>query len=97
MVPSLRPDHGNATANLICALPKYADPDSLWEPTERGSMIFGILGLVIFVLDIVAIIDILGGSGSAQHKLLWFIVVFFLPVLGMILYFLIGKNRATDL
>jgi hypothetical protein len=60
-------------------------------------MIVGIFGLVVFVLDIVAIIDILGGSGSAQHKLLWFIVVFFLPVLGMILYFLIGKNRATDL
>jgi hypothetical protein len=60
-------------------------------------MIGGVLGLVILVLDIIAIIDILGGSGSASHKLLWFIVVFFLPVLGMILYFLIGKNRATDL
>jgi len=60
-------------------------------------MIGGLLGLVVLVLDIVAIIDILGGSGSASHKLLWFIVVFFLPVLGMILYFLIGKNRATDL
>jgi len=60
-------------------------------------MIGGIFGLVILVLDIVAIIDILGGSGSATHKLLWLIVVLFLPVLGMILYFLIGKNRATDL
>jgi hypothetical protein len=56
-----------------------------------------ILGLLVLVLDIVAIIDILGGSGSATHKLLWFIVVLFLPVLGMILYFIIGKNRATDL
>ena len=60
-------------------------------------MVVGLFGLIILVLDIVAIIDILGGSGSATHKLLWFIVVFFLPVLGMILYFLIGKNRATDL
>jgi hypothetical protein len=56
-----------------------------------------IVGLIVLVLDIIAIIDILGGSGSAQHKLLWFLVVFFLPVLGMILYFLIGKNHATDL
>jgi hypothetical protein len=60
-------------------------------------MITGVLGLVILVLDIIAIIDILGGSGSATHKLLWFVIVLFLPVLGMILYFLIGKNRATDL
>jgi hypothetical protein len=60
-------------------------------------MITGVLGLLILVLDIIAIIDILGGRGSAQHKLLWFIIVFFLPVLGMVLYFLIGKNRATDL
>ena len=60
-------------------------------------MITGIIGLLILVLDIVAIIDILGGSGSLTHKLLWFLIVLFLPVLGMILYFLIGKNRATDL
>ena len=60
-------------------------------------MITGIIGILILVLDIVAIIDILGGSGSAQHKIIWFLVVFFLPVLGMILYFLIGKNHATDL
>jgi len=60
-------------------------------------MIGGILGLLVLVLDIVAIIDILGGRGSGTHKLLWFLIVFFLPVLGMILYFLIGKNQATDL
>jgi hypothetical protein len=60
-------------------------------------MIGGILGVLVLVLDIVAIIDIIGGRGSATHKLIWFLVVLFLPVLGMILYFLIGKNRATDL
>ncbi len=60
-------------------------------------MFVGLFGLIVLVLDIVAIIDILGGRGSATHKLLWFVVVFFLPVVGMILYFLIGKNRALDL
>jgi hypothetical protein len=60
-------------------------------------MFGGLIGLIILVLDIIAFIDILGGRGSAQHKLLWFLVVFFLPVLGMILYFVIGKNAATDL
>jgi hypothetical protein len=68
----------------------------LQQQTERGFMI-GILGIVVLILDIIAIIDIVGGRGSAGHKLLWFLIVFFLPVLGMILYFLIGKNRLTDL
>jgi hypothetical protein len=57
----------------------------------------GIFGVIILVLDIIALIDILGGNGSAGHKLLWFLVVFCLPVVGMAIYFLIGKNRATDL
>jgi hypothetical protein len=57
-------------------------------------MIPGVLGLLVLVLDIVALIDLLGGRGSATHKLLWFVIIFFLPVLGMILYFLIGKNSA---
>jgi len=57
----------------------------------------GIFGVVILVLDIIAFIDILGGRGSAGHKLLWFLVVFILPVVGMAIYFLIGKNKVTDL
>jgi hypothetical protein len=60
-------------------------------------MFTGIIGIVILILDIIAIIDIVGGRGSAGHKLVWFLIVFFLPVIGMLLYFLIGKNKATDL
>jgi hypothetical protein len=57
----------------------------------------GIVGVVVLVLDIIALIDIIGGRGSAGHKLLWAILVLVLPVIGMALYFLIGKNAATDL
>jgi len=60
-------------------------------------MFTGIFGIVVLILDIIALFDILGGRGSAGHKLLWFLVVFFLPVIGMVIYFLIGKNKATDL
>jgi Phospholipase_D-nuclease N-terminal len=67
------------------------------ELTPEQSMFTGILGILVLILDIIAIIDILGGRGSAGHKLVWFLVVLFLPVVGMLLYFLIGKNKATDL
>ncbi len=60
-------------------------------------MFTGIFGVLVLVLDIIALIDILGGRGSAGHKLLWFFVVVLLPVIGMIVYFLVGKNRAMDL
>lgn len=55
-------------------------------------MEYGLLGLLVLILDIVAIASILGARKSAGWKLLWILVVLFLPLVGMILYFLIGKN-----
>ena len=52
-------------------------------------------GLLILILDIVALIDLLGGSGSGQHKLIWVLVILLLPLIGPILYFLIGRNHAA--
>ncbi len=52
----------------------------------------GLLGLIVLILDIIAIVSVLAGAGTAGHKLLWTLVILLLPVLGMILYFLIGKN-----
>ncbi|MBV8779968.1 MAG: PLDc N-terminal domain-containing protein [Phycisphaerae bacterium] len=52
-------------------------------------------GLLVLILDIVALIDLLGGAGSAQHKILWLLVILLLPLLGPILYFLLGRDRAV--
>jgi len=53
----------------------------------------GILGLIILVLDIVAIVDALKSSMSTGKKALWVILILILPVVGMVLYFLIGKKK----
>lgn len=53
---------------------------------------FGILGLVIFVLDIIAIMDVIKSSYDGGKKALWIILILLLPVLGMFLYFLLGKK-----
>ena len=55
-------------------------------------MIYGIVSLLVLILDIIAIISILGADKSVGWKALWILVVLFLPVIGMILYFLIGKS-----
>ncbi len=52
----------------------------------------GILGLLVLVLDIIAIVDALKSSMDTGKKALWIIVILILPVVGMALYFLIGKK-----
>ena len=59
---------------------------------KEPSVEYGIIGLIVLILDIIAIVSILGAGKSVGWKLLWTLIVLLLPVIGMILYFLIGKN-----
>lgn len=52
----------------------------------------GILGLLVLVLDIIAIFDVLKSSMDTGKKALWIILILVLPVVGMVIYFLIGKK-----
>ena len=54
-----------------------------------------LLWLVVTVLDVIAIVSILKSGADSGTKLLWVVVVVLLPVLGMILYFLMGPGRRT--
>ncbi len=55
-------------------------------------MIRGIIPLLILILDIVVIIDIVNGKKDTEKKILWIIAVVMLPVLGPILYYVVGKK-----
>jgi succinate dehydrogenase/fumarate reductase cytochrome b subunit len=52
----------------------------------------GIVGLIILALDIWAIIQILQGRGATEKKVLWIIVILVLPVIGLILWLLMGRK-----
>jgi len=54
-----------------------------------------LLSLLILVLDIVAIIDVIKGPLSGGKKALWIILILILPVVGMILYFLLGRQKTA--
>jgi hypothetical protein len=54
---------------------------------------YSLMGLIILVLDIIAIVSILKSGADTGTKLLWIILVILLPVLGMVLYFLMGPGR----
>lgn len=54
----------------------------------------GIVGLLILAGDIWAIINIFQSSASNEKKLIWILAVVLLPLLGLILWFLLGpRNR----
>ena len=51
-----------------------------------------LLGFVVFVLNILAIVDIVKGNLAVEKKILWTLLIIFLPVLGLILYYLVGRT-----
>ena len=52
-----------------------------------------LLGIVVLVLDIIALFDFIKSSVDTGKKILWVILILVLPVIGMILYFVIGKKK----
>ncbi len=56
---------------------------------------YGIVGILILVLDIIAILNILQSGLSTVMKLVWILIVLVLPIIGMILWFLIGAKRVA--
>jgi hypothetical protein len=54
---------------------------------------FSLLGLLVLVLDIMAIVSLLQSGADAGTKILWLVLIILLPFLGMILYFLMGPGR----
>jgi len=51
-----------------------------------------IVGTAILLLDAFAIVSVLLGRSSVMRKLMWIAVILLLPVIGMLLYFLIGRS-----
>ncbi len=51
-----------------------------------------LISLLILVIDVIVIIDIVKGNKDTEKKILWIIAVVLLPVLGPLLYYIIGKS-----
>jgi hypothetical protein len=52
----------------------------------------GIIGLLILAADIYAILKIAQSSASNGKKVLWILVVLLFPVIGLIIWFLLGPG-----
>ena len=58
-----------------------------WQIVLLVMMLLGLL------LPLLALIDLLRNNFEGQNKLIWTLVILFLPVLGAILYFIIGVGQ----
>ena len=52
--------------------------------------------LIVPIFWIWALIDILKSDFSGSNKIIWLLVVIFLPLIGIILYFAIGRKQRIN-
>ncbi len=55
-------------------------------------MLEGLVGLIILALDIWAILKIIGSSASTGAKVVWILLILFLPLLGLIIWYFAGPK-----
>jgi uncharacterized membrane protein YczE len=56
-------------------------------------LIIGILFVILFGIYIFVLVDILKSEFRGYNKIIWILLVLFLPALGTILYLLIGRKQ----
>ena len=52
----------------------------------------GLWGLLVLIADVWAIVSIVQSSVKTEVKILWVVIVALLPVVGFILWYLIGPK-----
>jgi Phospholipase_D-nuclease N-terminal len=74
--------------------PQYQNIEqALAEAYTRYTMWMLIAGGIPFLIGLICFVDILRNEFTGNNKIVWFLVVFFLPVIGPILYFFIGTDQ----
>lgn len=79
-----------ALLGLLALLVTGCGGPNLFE--RIGTPYWGFCGTVVIVLDIVALVDLLGDERREfGSKLIWSLLIIFFPVGGLILYFFLGR------
>lgn len=54
--------------------------------------VYGLLGLLHLVLWIIAAVEIIRSSRPLAEKVLWLLVILLLPLIGLIIYYVVGRK-----
>ncbi len=57
-----------------------------------GIEIGGLLGFIILIIDVWAIVKVVQSGAGTGAKVLWIVLILVLPVLGLLLWFLMGPK-----
>jgi hypothetical protein len=78
---------------------RHAGPiiDMATRRTSMGIEVGGLIGLIILIADVWAISHVIGSSASTGAKVLWVVLILVLPVIGLILWLIMGPRRAAAL
>ena len=52
----------------------------------------GLFGLILLILNVWAIIRVVQSKAGTGNKVLWVVLILLFPVLGLILWFLLGPK-----
>ncbi len=52
--------------------------------------------LFIILLPLLALLSVLTNEFQGNEKIMWVLIIIFLPFLGSVLYFLIGKDKRIN-
>ena len=58
-----------------------------------GIEVGGIIGLIILIADIWAIVKTVQSRASTGKKVLWILVIIVLPIIGLLLWLLMGPKK----
>ncbi|CAF1093371.1 unnamed protein product [Rotaria sp. Silwood1] len=62
-----------------------------------GSSVGGVLGLIILILDLIAIFELLKSSSHGLcSKIIWILIIIFFPIGGLILYCCCARSNTVD-
>lgn len=56
-------------------------------------MLWTILSIVHFILFLIAAFEILTSSKELLNKVLWLLLIFLLPLIGLIIYYVVGRGK----
>lgn len=66
---------------------------ALADAFARLTLFVLIIAGIPFLIWLICLIDVLRNEFTGNNKIIWFLVVFFLPVIGSMLYFFIGTDQ----
>ena len=52
----------------------------------------GLVGLIILILDIVALVGLWKGAKETGKKILWSLLILIAPLVGLVIYYPLGRK-----